>query len=62
MTYRCHELLPLLICASHDIIHEVVEFQLFTHFLLAGSDTIERGTLGSFALLMTCELKYVGVC
>ena len=59
MTYRCHELLLSLMCASYNNIHEVLEFQLSTHFLLAGLDTIERGAL---VLLMIRELKYIGVC
>ena len=62
MMHRYHELLLSLMCASHNIIHWELEFQLFAHLSLAGLDTIERGTLGSFALLMTRELKYVGVC
>ena len=61
MTYQCHELIPSLICASYNIIHEVLEFQLSTHFLLAGLDTKESGALGSFALLMIRELKYIGI-
>ena len=65
MTYRCHELLLSLICVSHNNIHEVLEFQLFIHFLLAGLnglDTKESGALGSSALLMTRELKYICAC
>ena len=62
MTYRCHELLLSLICVSHNNIHEVLEFQLFIHFLLAGLDTKESGALGSSALLMARELKYICTC